>query len=379
MLALVFVIGAFFLLTIRQDLFGLGLSVVFAGLAFGTKYTGIFAFPFLCIPYINTILRSKHPTTVKIRKCLLIGVLMLLVFLLTWFLTNPSVILYPQEFFQDISYESDHIARGHRKTEPTNPFLWFPAIYDQLSFVGSSSVIIGLLLGIFSFLRKAKSHHMFEFITLKAPTKRTLVVLTIFLYTLASFFYLMIRVNLREPHYMFHVIPYILVLSSLGFAWLYRRIPWKLQSVVSCLLCGLVISISINTMALQRDFSKKPEDETMIAGHWLEKTYPPAVKILYEIYSYIPPTFKNVKLSWYITEEAVQEFDPDLIVLTQKASGRISWKKMGTKFADRDFMYDETVDDAKNVINFHTYLFSENTHPWQIVYETDRIVILEKQ
>ncbi len=258
MLALLFVVSAFFMMILRQDVFGLLTSVIFAGLAFGTKYTGIFLLPFLCIPYMSNMLWDHHPKTGKITKCVLAGIGVLLVFLLTWLLTNPSVIPFYQEFLKDISFESDHIARGHHKLEATNPFLWFPVLYRQFSFAGSSIIIVGYLLGgcsLLMFLKTALANRK-NGTTVKATIANYhLVVFSLCCYTIVSFFYVMLRVNIRVPRYLFHVFPYILLLSGLGFTWLYRHIPSKIQILLSCILFIAIISGSVYSIRLHNDFS----------------------------------------------------------------------------------------------------------------------------
>lgn len=382
MLALLFIVCAWFMIILKQDAFGLLTSVIFAGLAFGTKYTGIFLLPFLCIPYVLNIIWSDSPRTTRIVRSVLAGIGVLVVFLLIWVSTNPSVITFYQEFLKDVAFESGHIARGHGKTEATNPFLWFPVLYQQFSFAGSAILIIGYILGgtaLLIFGRTALANRRNGMAIKKICTNYHLVVLSLCLYTIVCFGYIMFKVNIRAPRYLFHVFPSILLLSGVGFTWLYMRIPSKLHILVSCILLSAVISLSVSSIRAHNDFSKKPLDEAVLAGNWLEKTYPPSTKILYEIYSYIPPAFKNIKMSWYITEKAIQEFEPDILILTQKASGRISWKKPGTAFMEGEFTKDETVDYAEEIINFHNTLFLRENRLWRIVYETESVVILAKR
>ncbi len=79
---------------------------------------------------------------------------------------------------------------------------------------------------------------------------------------------------------------------------------------------------------------------------------------------------------WRVEPEALEYAQPKLIIINKTLSGRWSWKKTGTKFADLNFEYGPYEGKREAIQAFHTKLFAEES-PYAIVYEDTEIVILE--
>jgi hypothetical protein len=339
---------------------GVLISAVCFGLAFGTKYSGIFLFPlsFLAIVYYW---RTQQ---FELKHALVYGGLSLLLFFLAWYAFNPTFFSNLDLVRDDLNEQMGFVKRGNHQLESANPLLWIAVLHSQTSWILSSLLVGGLVLAGMAW-KKSK--------TQKSDVMAWLILLVFVL----GLTYLMVSVQMRRPRYMFHLIPLLLVPS---FHFLEKsRQNWNpILSRLTLLyaLIGLVF-LGLGSMRSMNERSRPMENPRIQAGLWLEKNYGPENRIISDYYSYVPErSFPN---SWHVfgmLREDVVNFDPSILIINKKLSGPRSWKREGTKFSDLDFVQGEK-DQAREYLEFHNWLFS-SASPFEVVYEVNDIVILEK-
>lgn len=333
-------------------------SGLILGLAFGTKYSGIFL---LSIPAF-ILLFQFLAKEIKLKQLLAYGMLCLVFFLFAWIASNPYVISDWSLFVEDFQYESQHVARGHWRAESNNPLLWLSIFWDQLGPI----LILGILSALGFFVWREK-------LGLNSNHRYVQILLIAFILGLA---YLMIQVNMRRPRYLFHLLPLLMISGFYGLQLIKERV--KKPLIISLVLLIALAFPIVSSSKIYSELSQKMEHPYVKAGEWMAKEYEAGIKILSDYYSYVPKEhFTNAYHTFGITQSEIEGHRPALIVLNKSISGMRSWKLPNTEFSE--LKIEATDRDGSEELNaFHLKLFSPNS-TWKVVYEELNIVILEKE
>jgi len=359
------------------------LSALIAGLAFGTKYQGAFLLIFIFSVYFlkkaNQLTLNNYKKQLSIMFA--VGSCIVFFFVLSWLISNPYVIPNFSDFLSKFTQMRAGLARGYGGAVPTNPFLWFPLLNNQVSPGGSAILVIGMLLLLFNLVRTFidKTRSMFyERLRYLLSDKNRIIVLSIIIYSVIVLLYLMLGVNFRRARHLFALIPFLIMLSSYGISISLKKCHDTIRLLVSILLVIPVILLSTATISKSSEASRRYEHPYVEAGIWVKSNYPPSTRVMADTYSYLPQGyFKERYFLCGVNQEGIEAFNPDLLIINKMSSGRWSWKKEGTKFSDRNLVLGN-YDNAKSFFDFHQQLFSEDSE-WKIVYEKDDTVILEKE
>jgi len=350
--------GIFFLSRPQTRLLDISFSCLIFGLAFGTKYSGVFLLP---LPFLM-LLHQLRKGQMSLRSALLFGALGLVLFVGAWIASNPYVLSEWAAFAEDFKYESEHVSRGHWRAESANPLIWFNVIWSQFGPVLSFALLSAVIL-LFYFRTETRSESKL-FVTLM------LITLVI------GLLYLMVQVNMRRPRYLFHLLP-LMIIPGFYFLDKFQRLV-KAKTVFLFLLPIVLIAPAAKSFDIYEGYSKKMEHEYIRAGEWMVKNYPGHIKILSDYYSYLPPEhFNNAYHTFGITASEIAGHQPQVIILNESISGMRSWKKEGTSFNEGKIIATDR-DGAEELNQFHQMLFSNNSG-WKVVYEEVNIVILEKE
>jgi len=346
-----------------------------SGVAFGTKYSGIFILPFLVFPYMLSLIGSGQALLKKnLLKLGFVVLGMLGLFLLAFLITNPTVINNYDALYSDISFEKLHVATGHGRTALKDPFLWFSVIHTQLSSTDEIILIFGMIFLIYSIIKGRSDLKGFF------SSSKNRAITMLFSYSFLSFLYIMVAVNMRKPRYLFHIFPFVVMLAFLGIAKLEKVIEKKhiYRVILFTVLTIYIVPNSIYAVKLMSVSTNKYEHQFVKATEWIKNNYKHNTPVLADLYSYRHPTFTNFRTVFGVNPGDTYKYQPTLIMLNRTLSGRWSWKKTNTKFNDLDFIYGWTdAKDAKMVGNFHLKLFSSDS-PYKVVYETSDVVILQR-
>ncbi len=268
-----------------QRVSGAFAAAAIAGLAFATKYSGIFMFPFLPLPSFFAVIHDRIAAQQRLTwrdagRFLLALAGMTALFLGVWLVTNPTVIANFHEVVTDIRFESTHVSIGTSAAEPANPFLWFPVIYREFGLSGSVIVAVGLaLLAWYLFQHRRQPRAL-----LATPLHRAL--LTLLPYSAFVFLHLFFFVRARTPRYLFHLLPYVIVLSGAGIA-LFAQSRKRAERWNLFVACGLTVAIlpmTVATIQFMKASSQKYDHPYLQASAWIEQHFPPETSILADVY-----------------------------------------------------------------------------------------------
>ncbi|GAK57010.1 4-amino-4-deoxy-L-arabinose transferase and related glycosyltransferase of PMT family [Candidatus Vecturithrix granuli] len=355
------------------------LASIIAGAAFGTKYSGIFILPFLILPsalaFLNDIHRQRKILFKDYRKLVGVAFGMFALFLAAWIVTNPTIIKNFGEASKDILYSKGQLVTGARGwIEPTNPLLWFPTFYSEFKTGGSLLVVIGLIVLVVVMIRKRTRYQEF----LRTPLYRTLFSMGAYVGIVSLYFAL--TVNARVPRYIFHLLPFIVMLAFTGLSQLVKTVchtkhrQWGCY--LGCMLC--IFPLTMHTIHSMDWASQKYYHQYMQATTWIENHFSPDTPILADSYSYQSPYFTKFQKIWGVDEQALQYYQPELVIINNKLSGRWSWKIPGTTFEEQQFALGPYVGRAQEIHDFHIKLFSPSS-PYEIIYEDTEIVVLQRK
>ena len=354
---------AFWIVSRRQTWPWTILAAFVCGVAFGTKYSGVFAVGFVLLPAL--LMRTESAWAIVVGP-----LLSLIAFLAGWLAFNPYVLISTQEFWRDLQFERIHVGFGHYVAEPRNPLLWLSIWFQESRSAGAWLVALGLALAVWHLLRPNvgadRSQAARRFLWLVAG------------YVATSVLYLGAAVVMRRMRYSLHFWPLLFVLVGFGLdrglMMLRRRNRASAEGAWSiAVACGLVLAMS--TAVSRGPGSVAIEDPIFAAAEWMAERYDPSTPIVADAYFYRHPHFKNLHVVPGVKPDNLIEHEAFVVVLLQRTSGSWSWKEPDTRFEEHRFRIGGRAD-SEAVQQFHRELTAP-TSPYHVVYETDSVVILE--
>jgi hypothetical protein len=347
-----------------------------AGAAFGTKYAGIFILPFIFLPYLFQCLSTSPSLRNKKLwlKIISVGILTVFIFLAVWLITNPYLLPNLKEFIYRFGLLKEFMGRGLAKAEPANPLLWFTTLGKTLGPVISIVVCLGIVITLGSLIITFKKNGLEKF--LKDPLNRNL--LTTILYIIFTFLYLMVSLRIRQARYLFHVLPFIILIAIYGFQTMgiFFKSRWLNVLIIIFFFFSSLIPAT-RSLTQSASLTEKYDNPRFKAGDFLAANVDEKLNILADPYSYVPLKFKHVVFRFRIDGAKIKMHQPDIIIFNFQATHRWSWKKRGTSFRDLDFKKGDYFN-ARHYYRFHKRLFSPRSK-WEIIYETYDVVILKKK
>ncbi|MCK1743560.1 hypothetical protein IVA80_22605 [Bradyrhizobium sp. 139] len=359
--------------------FGFALmSALWAGLAFSTKYVGAAVLPFSFLPLALTTLAS-HPFSVQVLARLFHqGLAMIAVFLVVFAITNPYAVRDFSTFVATFVWQMKYTSTGHGLVEPVDPTLWLVPLKEQfgigLLYLFGGWLLAGLLLSI-------RLYRLGWRAACQSAETRTGLVLV--LYILVSSAHLAISIHDREPRFTYHVVPFLLLLSTA--AWLEAllaltksvvRPAWTTAAFAALLLAYVSAQAGLDLRAMA-SWSERPEAESIKLGNSIALQYRGDTKVLADAYTYLPPVMTNVTYTNLQTEEQLRHEAPELIVLTRGATGNYIWKEPGTSFKEMKFVRDLRYAATPQVEAYVNDLLSPGSG-WSLVAENSSEVLFAR-
>ena len=316
----------------KTRLASLVVSGLVLGLAVGTKYSGIFAVPFFAIYWTLVSfgsLRSVGDWLVLMRD----GLAFALCIVITFFATNPYILLNFSEFRADVAYEAAHVAYGDGRSEVGSGLLWFDMLAGELGVAAVSLLAVMFFVATVSAASKLRKLRAREGISVEVAVPAALAITVILCMA-----YLMLEVHLRRPRYLFHLYPMFVLVASYGTV-LLAQSP-LVGRAISVLLpaAAMVVGASMLDRSASVSFlasERKLNSTTVAVGKLLRENFPSETRVFYGVYSYLPTNyFKNSVRQYRVPDPDLAVFD--IYVLNASAPGRFAWPKAGTKFLDGD-------------------------------------------
>lgn len=368
----------------RQRVWSALLAAFIAGLAFGTKYSGVFVLPFLGVPALLAYIHHKRESQQRfyIRdygkiagQIAAVGLGMGVLFGAAWLITNPTVLTHLGETLKDIGFEQHHVSLGNKWADPKNPLLWFPVFFQEFRTPGSVLMVTGGVMLVVWFVAKRRAWSSL----IAEPLNRTILTLTS--YVGIGSLHILLLVNARTPRYTFHLLPCLILLAFFGLDYLtttaMQRNTGLWRSMALFGIAASILPMTAHSLHRMESSSAKYYHQYLKASQWIADRYPADIPILADAYSYQSPKFTNYLGQWGIDEQMVAYYQPFMLIINKTMSGRWSWKEDGTKFSDLKFVMgkDPNHGGPHRIYDFHLKLFAPSS-PYRVVYEDTDIVVL---
>ena len=309
------------------------------GVAFGTKYSGIFFVPIVALAAV--LRESALPLAADRVRVARVSALVLAVgvaFVLGWLLTNPHVRSHWSEFRQDLAFERAHVGRGHGHAEPDDPLLWFPSFAEDVTWAGVLALMIGALASAAFLVREwqARTGTLLQRCADFASDMRRRFLFLMLVFVFGSMAYLALEVNMRRMRYTLHFLPAVFVVSAFGLDTLLLATV-RLRPPALLSLSALSAALALHAIREGSGRFNRYHDPRLAVGAWLDARYDSRTRIIADQYSYMPPRFRNVTVRTGIPRSQIEKKKPDVLVLTAQGTGRYCWLKPDTRFKDHQF------------------------------------------
>lgn len=286
-----------------------------------------------CGLMLLAILRSIWATierTPKLANSLNKVFLSLAAFSVAFFLSSPFSFVRLQ-FLQGMISKSRHVAFGKGFEASSNGLLWFhvllgPQLLDKLIL---SLVVISLILSIYHISRGGRGR-------LLSPEG------VMWAWVILYMGFLILRVKTRNPRDLLPVIPFLIILSAQpvnqAIEYATSKLSTKLVAVLAVVILlvigGLELPKSLSRIFEYRQstISREQTSTSVKAGQWLAEQYPASTRILYDHYSYVPPSFPDAHVTWGGDIQLLEALDPDVMIVNRVISDRFSDIRRATEY-----------------------------------------------
>jgi hypothetical protein len=199
-------------------------------------------------------------------------------------------------------------------------------------------------------------------------------------YLLLTLGHLAVSIHEREARFLYHVVPFMIVLSASALLRATRRLIGSPNSWVSAVLASLLLLFCLGQIGAdlraQGAASEKPSAENITLGNSIAQQYPLDTKIIADSYTYLPPTMTNVTYTNILTEDMIDRLAPDLIIINRGATGAYVWRAPLTKFAEQKLVGDNRFEATPQVMAlFKKVLLGPG---WSLVRETDFEAVFQR-
>ena len=298
---------------------------LFAGLAAGTKYGGVFLLPVLVAsvllpgpdgPSLRTALnRLRNPGFLS-------GVATIpLVFSSVFMATNPYAILDFENFSRDVAFEREHLSFGHM----------FKTGRAGLSWIWNLVVLSGYVAAAMAALR--------AYATIVLEKGRMSSIWRILLLWIGGYTgYLVLTTNFQAMRHLLPVLVPLYILASDGALWLWGRIAvwserfprYTVISLFAVAILGWNVAGAADLFTTK--WSRLDNSPEISAGRWIGSQYPGQTSVVFDAYAYVPAKFRSVFRTFGQSFPLINHLQPDVLVVRNSIADRYRNREDGTRF-----------------------------------------------
>jgi 4-amino-4-deoxy-L-arabinose transferase-like glycosyltransferase len=129
-------------------------------------------------------------------------------------------------------------------------------------------------------------------------------------------------------HYALPIVAPAAMLAARGVTELLEIAAWRLprlpRPAMAALAIAVVAAVEFPNVAVLRQvktsFLLRERAPVVLAGQWLEGRVPTTSRVVYDYLSYVPPAFANVTATWGATREWLAATNPDVVVVNRHVS-----------------------------------------------------------
>ena len=282
------------------------LSAGFAGLAFGTKYGGVFLLPVLLLAIVLAAKKAGGFKRLTQSPFVEGWVGVPIAFGIAFVLSNPHAVLDLSGLYAQVLSEKAIMTFGHMIKEDRLGIAWLfimPGTMGWVNVLTVAAVLMGAIYWRARGERFADVH----------------VILLVWIVILMG--YLMLEVRVFYPRHLLQVLPVVLLFAGAGYQklalWVVERvkIPEK-AIVVALLLLACFFSVQDSLAMFSSKWGRAEKSVEIVAGRWLGEQAEGTATILYDSYAYVPSKFVDAfVITPAHTFPVVNHFEPEFMVL----------------------------------------------------------------
>ena len=287
------------------------LAATSAGLAFGTKYSGIFLLPIIALavllPGAGGALDFREGfRRLGKRRYMVALALVAAVFAAVFALTNPYALIRFRTFWADVQFEKTHLSLGHTFLVDRAGFSWLNGLGSMIGGIHSAVLVAYLVLLVGRAVR-----------TRSLPADRGLLLMWIAGFT----GYLILTANLMAERHLLPVLPPALLFAGEAYRelWEQIRVRWKSRLAVLPPVLLFVVGCRGEVNGAVGLFAQKwgrdRQSIEIVVGRWLGERFSEGTSVLFDAYAYVPDKFHNAYRTFGQTYLMVNHFRPDLLVV----------------------------------------------------------------
>jgi hypothetical protein len=352
------------------------------GMAFGTKYSGVFVSVFIAaVIVLQTFNKENIPKNNRINYFINISSWSIISFFFGWILLNPFTLSRFNRLLVDLKFQSQNLTSlGGGSVLNNNWLEWFFMFKDEYGKLISWVIFLGIASLFFEIIKQAKLSKFKNLI----DNREWITTISLLISNFIGVLILLFIIKYREWRYAFHILPFILILSGYGINLLLKRASFSwLNLIIFISLLFFIFPKAVSNFELLA-YTHKTESTNpyVAAGKWLKNKYDKNTRVLSGVYSYVDlDHFRTVEYTFDVTANNIKLFQPDIIFMNDSVPGRYVWKANGTIFKDKSFVYKKKWKD-QDMVNEYGHLFLKllsSDSNWAIVYETESVVIFERK
>ena len=354
----------------RFSVAGAALAALFAGLAFGTKYSGVFLVPVIAAALLlpsedGRPILGDALSRLRERRYVLALVLVPAVFVLTFLATNPYAWISYETFRADLAFEQAHLSFGHVFRADRAGLDWLVRLADLVG--TANGVALALYLGLI--------------ITFHLSGRRRLPIEKILLLIWIGGFtgYLVLTANIQAPRHLLPILPPVLLFLADGYREVWHlaterwpRVRWLAIAVPLVLAC-LSWSRGAEAVRMFQDkLGREDGSPEIAAGRWIAERFPETTSIIFDAYAYVPVRYERVYRTFGQSYPVVNHFRPDLLVVREAIASRYG----NPGDADRAQMGADAFMDRHD---FYRYLREGRVSAYEAVRDSGRVAVYRRR
>ncbi|MBT4139680.1 MAG: hypothetical protein HOE48_17305, partial [Candidatus Latescibacteria bacterium] len=281
------------------------LAAIGAGLAFGTKFGGVFLLPTLYVALFIPLDLSNPWVHLKDLRRWVGGGIIVLGFCGAFIVSNPFALIYFPDFVQSLMAEKAIMTFGHRVQATSGAEAWVMILIQS---VGIFSLVI--LVGVFGYRILQRQ------LLIRADC------LVIGIWILSFLAYLMLEANLKRPRHLLPILPFVLLF--VGWAYIqiwhwavraYRYFTWlKWVGLIGVMVSAAPLMRQSIDLFIQK-YNRENDRVEIHVGRWVSAHFSEETSMVFDAYAYVPSKFQNVYRTFGQNYQMINHFEPDLLLV----------------------------------------------------------------
>lgn len=296
---------------------------IMGGLAFITKFTGIFLFPMGVLATFLSIHKKESDPKGKLRE-IGIGTSMFFIgFMLAVAMFSPYMLRDFDVIIERLGVQTEINKRGFLFYDDGHWVQWFPIIFNA-SFLG-----YGLLLIYGSYTIDFIRGHLVSGLIRKDADKIFFLAVWVFFYGLYTIF----GVVVRAERYILPVLPVLVLFAGIKVNEIVETKEFGMGKVI--FLGAVLLFLVPNLLAVNSFVSlrlAREDSPRIVAGRWMLENIPLDARVSSNLYTYVPPVFTKHLHSKYLNINEVNKYQPDYIVSSREITQRFLDKSRSKKY-----------------------------------------------